>query len=179
MAKDDWKNREKHHVTAEKNNKELHFETSQRVEASNIKDNSLSFCSTSKSIWIHICPIHTHTHAHPWHGAVGLWNICREQRRASLLRHWPLVVEGLRSGTDSGRCFEVGLHPIPAFELHERPGSWPAVINISPTSIFKGSAKSTEQGAQALYQKSCHALLWGLMSQFKKPPRLNGPPTLC
>lgn len=173
-------NREKHHVKAEKK-KELHSATSERVEASNIKDKSLLFCSASKSIWIHICPIHTHTltHAHPWHGAVGLRNICREQGRASLPRHWPLVVEGLRSGTDSGRCFEVGLRPIPAFELCKRPGSWPAVINISPTSIFKGSAKSTEQGAQALYQKSCHALLWGLMSQFKKPLRLNGPPTLC
>lgn len=115
----------------------------------------------------------THRCTHPWDGAVGLCNICREQRRASLLRHGPLVVEGLQSGTDSGRRFEVGLLPYPAFELRERPASWPAVINISPTSIFKGNAKSTEQGTQALYQKSCPALLWGLMSQFKKLPQLN------
>lgn len=58
------KNREKHHVKAEKKKKELHSATSQRVKASNIKDKSLSFCSTSKIIWIHICPTHTHTHMH-------------------------------------------------------------------------------------------------------------------
>lgn len=36
---------------------------------------------------------------------------------------WEL--EGLRGGTDSGWRFEVGLRPVPAFELRERPASWP------------------------------------------------------
>lgn len=63
------KYREKHHVKAEKKKKELHSATSQGVEASNIKDKSLSFCGTSESIWIHICQVHTHTHTHE----LGQW----------------------------------------------------------------------------------------------------------
>lgn len=75
---------------------------------------------------------------------------------------WEL--EGLRSRTDSGWRFEVGLRPIQAFELRV------PVINSSPMSIFKGSA---EQDTHALYQKSCHTLLRGLMSRSKKLLRLN------
>lgn len=93
------------------------------------------------------------TPTHSLFGGGALCNACSERGTEGLsaLRHRPPVAEVPRSGADSAQRFEVA--PGPAFEPRTRPASWPAVIKISPASIFKGSMQSKEHGAHTSISK--------------------------